>query len=683
MRFPLRTFLGIFAGLFLASTIGMSLVFADLGDLPCPPFCGPPPSDQVTFTIRDGSTIISSGSANLPAAGSPDVSITPTTGAAHDAPARSVLAILKNIESATTTFSVSDLQYSDAFSSFYLNCIAAPADPASPLCGNWQYVVNGVSPGVGMDVQTLSNNDIVYLYFGPSRQITPSTANVTIGVSFTVLAESYVASSDSWTPAVGFTMRILEGDPFGSPTIISSATTGADGTATFTINAAGSYTAGLAEDFYFPNAAITASATPQPAPVIDGGGGLNLHSQFDIPLALAFLEKAQRADGSFDSVLLSDWAAIAFAGGGAGDAKSKLAQYFIANPPVLESITDYERHAMALQALGINPYSAATSSDYITPIVNAFDGTQVGDASLVNDDIFALFPLLHAGYGASDTIIQKTSAFIISRQAANGSWEGSVDMTAAAIQALSLVRQLPDVLPAIVKATDYLHAKQQANGGFGNSFATSWAQQAIAAISDSQINWIQGYSSPQYYLATLQQTDGGVEPASANMHMRVWATEYAIPGVTGKTWDSLLSSFNPPAIYAETAEIATTTPVAPAAAAPEIQVTQAAVSDEQRTAVSELQAPEGATTASVSEDAAPSVPTTTEDAPLVPAESTSPPKADPPLAETTTGTQAAAVATVSSSRLPWLLVIILIILVIILAVLGFQNRFRKRRQSLK
>ena len=120
MRFPLRTFLGIFAGLFLASTIGMSLVFADLGDLPCPPFCGPPPSDQVTFTIRDGSTIISSGSANLPAAGSPDVSITPTTGAAHDAPARSVLAILKNIESATTTFSVSDLQYSDAFSSFYL-----------------------------------------------------------------------------------------------------------------------------------------------------------------------------------------------------------------------------------------------------------------------------------------------------------------------------------------------------------------------------------------------------------------------------------------------------------------------------------------------------------------------------------------------------------------------------------
>ncbi|MEK7106833.1 MAG: hypothetical protein AAB899_01430 [Patescibacteria group bacterium] len=661
MRYLFRPFIVAIIALFLVSTGEIKTVFADVAPPP------PPPGESATITIRNGAIIISSGSAALPAIGSPDVAITPSAGGgSHNVPAQSVLAVLKDIESATTTFSLSDLQYSNAYSSFYLNCITAPADPASPLCGNWQYVVNGASPGVGMDAKTLSDGDIVYLYFGPSRRITPSSSNVTIGVPFTVLAESYVASSNSWTPATSLTMRILQGDPFGSPTIISSATTGADGRATFTINTAGAYTAGLAEDFYFPNAPITASATPQPP--ASSSGGMLARPEFDIPLALAYLVGHQRADGSFSTTLLSDWASIAFAGGGAGDAREKLRGFFSSATTALDTVTDYERHAMALQALGINPYSAA-GIDYITPIVKAFDKTQVGDPALVNDDIFALFPLMHAGYGANDEIIRKITAFIISKQKAGGSWEESVDMTAAAIQALAPLHSLPNVPSALSSAKSYLHEQQKINAGFGpgdgNSFSTGWAIQAIYALGDSISNWTKNTLSPIDYLSAQQDRDGGVPKNEVSGNTRAWATAYAIPAAERKTWHSLLSSFEKPETVApKVQEPATTTAsvIAPAPVepldAPERLPSIAAQKQKQEVFVE--QAPE----APVPEPATNTEATTTLAS------------ISPPFVQT------AAIAIVDygiSNLWKWILAILLLLAFIA----GFARGFRKRKQPQK
>lgn len=301
---------------------------------------------------------------------------------------------------------------------------------------------------------------------------------------------------------------------------------------------------------------IPASALGAPL----GGSSITLHDPFDIPQALEYIWSKQHSDGSFGSPLLNDWVAIASAGGGAGDMRARLSAYEMANHPTLLSVTDYERHAMALQALGINPYSG-TSIDVIAPIVKAFDGTQVGDPSLVNDDIFALFPLMHAGYAASDDSIAKTTAFIIGKQHADGSWDGSVDMTAAAVQALSLVRSLPGTSDATSKALGYLRREQESEGGFGNVSATSWAMQAIAAVGQSGSDWNAGtYRTPDYYLATKQERDGGVLSESTDMGTRLWATAYAIPAVERKTWDLLLSSFPRPAVVeAQPAAVETTT----------------------------------------------------------------------------------------------------------------------------
>jgi squalene cyclase len=127
---------------------------------------------------------------------------------------------------------------------------------------------------------------------------------------------------------------------------------------------------------------------------------------------------------------------------------------------------------LALEALGINPYSGSPL-DTISPIVTAYDGTQIGSASLDNDDIFALLALQYAGYTQQDDIIRKTAVFVISKQKADGSWDASADMTAAAIQALGALYTVPGYGPALGKAQGYLAAHQQTTGGWDNADSTS------------------------------------------------------------------------------------------------------------------------------------------------------------------------------------------------------------------
>lgn len=277
-----------------------------------------------------------------------------------------------------------------------------------------------------------------------------------------------------------------------------------------------------------------------------GGGGI-VHGIFNVPAALAYLSSKQSADGSFGASLFTDWAALAFAAADPGTAKVKLVSHMQTASPTLSGVQDYIRHSMALMALGIDPY-VGTNVNYIAPIVSSFDGTQIGDPSLDNDDIFALFPLTHAGYSGTDEIVSKSVAFIVSRQLANGSWTGGVDVTAAAVQALAPQSALPGVSAALTKAEAFLRSQQQSNGGFGSSFSTSWTMQAIAAFGQQQSSWTQSGYHPHDYLASMQQSDGGVELVTANDQTRIWATEYAIPAAVGKTWNELLTSFSKPPI---------------------------------------------------------------------------------------------------------------------------------------
>jgi len=283
------------------------------------------------------------------------------------------------------------------------------------------------------------------------------------------------------------------------------------------------------------------------------GGGIK-HTQVDIMQALSYLTAMQKADGSFESPMLTDWAAIALASADQkGEATAKLREHMRMASTTLVSVTEYERRAMALEALGINPYSG-TPVDYIAPIIRAFDGTQIGDPAFENDDIFGLHALFGAGYSASDELIQETVAFILSRQAKDGSWTGGVDMTGAAVQALAQVRMLPGVPEALMRAEWYLRRQQASDGGYGNSFATSWVLQGVSALGLTPSGWSPNTLTPHDYLASMQQADGGFETASSSEQTRLWATAYAIPAALGKSWPMILHSVSKPDTHYVTAE---------------------------------------------------------------------------------------------------------------------------------
>jgi hypothetical protein len=284
-----------------------------------------------------------------------------------------------------------------------------------------------------------------------------------------------------------------------------------------------------------------------------GGGGGSTHGQFNLGAALAFLASKQNADGSFGTPAnptLTDWAALALASAGSGSSSyAKLKAYEQAATPSLSSATDYERHAMALEALGINPYSGSPA-DSVSPIVAKFDGTQIGVASEDNDDIFALFALAEAGYGPNDPLIQKEVAFILSQQKADGSWDESPDLTAAAVDALGPFLTTPQSAAALQQGLGYLFSLQQTSGGWSSIDTTSWAQTAINGILNARTPGFSSESSfaapsgfyPTDALSSAQQGDGGVASAGD----RTWSTSYAAVAASGKDWWAILQPFAKP-----------------------------------------------------------------------------------------------------------------------------------------
>lgn len=214
-------------------------------------------------------------------------------------------------------------------------------------------------------------------------------------------------------------------------------------------------------------------------------------------------------------------------------------------------LTDNERRAVALLSLEQNPYTFS-GTNYISPIVSSFDGTQFGDPSLVNDDIFALLPLSASGYSASDDMIAKDIQFLVSKQRPDGSWEGSVDLTASVIQALQAFNAAPD---SVAKAIAYLQTNQQNDGGFGSVYSTSWAMQAGAT-------WSKNGKAGADYLASSQAPDGAAIPGSESTNNRVWATSYAIPAVLGKSWSTIMHPVPKPQVVSTGSSSATQTETA-------------------------------------------------------------------------------------------------------------------------
>ena len=164
-----------------------------------------PAQDQITLTIRDGNITAFSGKVDLPDVSAPDLTITTTDGntTATVSP-RSLLGILTELEASTTSFNITNLEYFSGLS-FYIKCINIPAESSTP-CDSWTDAINNNYPQVSTALQRLSNNDVVYLFFGSQNQVALSTNSITSGQPFTAASRQYDLSSGNYQPLAGVTM---------------------------------------------------------------------------------------------------------------------------------------------------------------------------------------------------------------------------------------------------------------------------------------------------------------------------------------------------------------------------------------------------------------------------------------------------------------------------------------------
>lgn len=292
----------------------------------------------------------------------------------------------------------------------------------------------------------------------------------------------------------------------------------------------------------------TPSTTPTPTPTTSSTGAasgtLTTKPSFDIEKAFGFLINEQRGNGSWGEDLYTDWAAPAFASGNHLEPTLKLIRYLEDVKIAGMSITDTERHVMALMSLGLNPYNI-NGGNYIAKIVSSFDGKQFGDKNEDNDDIFALIVLQNTGYKLEDKIISDDLIFVLSKQKENGSWDESPDLTGAGVEALSVFKEKTEVKNALLKAKDYLKQNQKDNGGWNNNASsTAWALEGILALGEKPEDWVKNNNSPLDYLATIQDTDGGVKDESISN--KIWETTYVLTALSGKSWNQVLQNFEKP-----------------------------------------------------------------------------------------------------------------------------------------
>ncbi len=440
----------------------------------------------------------------------------------------------------------------------FLNSIGAYVNNADGNGVYWAWFGDLVYGEVSLNKHVLVNGEKLLLTYNTNPlKISVDNAAPYVNATSTITVKQFGLDenwSPVWSPAASSTLVIAGQDAEND-----------SGNYLYTATVAESVVIYAKKDGYVDSGAliITAQARPNEnnnqtqslsggsviIPATGGGAPAAPAAQpakLDLNKAVNFLINKQSADGSFGSVMITDWAALALASANpSGPAGQKVKSYLLADTSPLvgmNPVSDYARRAMALMSFNISPYDGV-KTDYVKKIADLFDGSQFGDASLYNDDIFALLVLYKAGYTADDEIIKKTVSFVIARQQADGSWNGT-DLTAAAIQALKPVSAINGVSAALAKARNFLANAQGADGGFGNTFTTPWVMQAIAALSESGGSWQKNNNTPESYLALSQGADGGLEKDSDYENNRIWSTAYAIPAVKNLPWFSIMNGFS-------------------------------------------------------------------------------------------------------------------------------------------
>lgn len=94
------------------------------------------------------------------------------------------------------------------------------------------------------------------------------------------------------------------------------------------------------------------------------------------------------------------------------------------------SAIDYAAPILALAALNKNPRTFG-SNDYVAALKNYQASNQIGDPTLLNDDIFGILALIAAGEPVNDPIISNAKGFILIQNTSYGPYLSQINSDAA------------------------------------------------------------------------------------------------------------------------------------------------------------------------------------------------------------------------------------------------------------
>ena len=267
--------------------------------------------------------------------------------------------------------------------------------------------------------------------------------------------------------------------------------------------------------------------------------------------ALDYLRGQQNTDGSIGDFSTSAWAVMAVAAAGEDPqnwqvgSNPTIVDYLSTTAAGASSVGDYSRMILAIAAAGEDPADFG-GIDFVSLLETSYDGTQIGDSSLLNDDFWGVMALVAAGGDPASAVIQNSVSFILSNQNADGGWswgvgqDSDVDDTAAALMALVAAGQSAGSTP-VTDALAYIKSTQMDNGGFEswgstNSATDSWGIDSLVAAGENPVctTWESGANNnPLDDLLTFRNSDGSFNWTQSTPSNIALMTSYAVTALLG------------------------------------------------------------------------------------------------------------------------------------------------------
>jgi len=282
-------------------------------------------------------------------------------------------------------------------------------------------------------------------------------------------------------------------------------------------------------------------------PVMAAGPYPYTTSDSEVADALDYLRGQQGSDGSIGDFATSAWAVMAIAAAGEDpnswqvSSNPTIVDYLATNADSASSANDYSRMILAIAAASEDPTNFG-GRNFLSLLEATYDGSQIGDSSLLNDDFWGVMALVAAGEDPASAIIQDSVSFILTNQNGDGGWSwgvgqaSDVDDTAAASMALIAAGQSVGA-----DALAYIKSNQVDNGGFEswgstNSATDSWGIDSIAAAGEdpTSAGWQSGLGNdPVDDLLSFQNADGSFNWTQATPSNMALMTSYAITALLG------------------------------------------------------------------------------------------------------------------------------------------------------